>query len=76
MDEHGLSWIDIRQVAMDHFNRQLQADLDAVGVWQPEHDGYYRGRSGRIVTQWPHTMAEYEAQLQALSIMAFEYAKR
>ena len=76
MDEHGLSWIDIRQVAMDHFNQQLQADLDAVGVWQPQHDGYYRGRSGRIVTQWPHTMAEYETQLQALSIMAFEYAKR
>ena len=24
MDEHELSWVDIRQVAMDHFNRQLQ----------------------------------------------------
>ncbi|HEY3669665.1 MAG TPA: NAD(P)/FAD-dependent oxidoreductase [Acidimicrobiia bacterium] len=76
MDEHGLAWVDVRHVAMDHFNRKLQADLECVGVWQPQHAGYYRGHSGRIVTQWPHSMSEYDQSLQALSITAFEYAVR
>jgi hypothetical protein len=67
--------VDLRPEAQAHFNRQLQAALDGVGVWRPETDGYYRGRSGRIVTQWPHSMEDYERMLGELSIMAFEYAR-
>ena len=32
---------------------------DKVEVWQAACHGYYRTASGRIVTQWPHTMAEF-----------------
>lgn len=76
MDQHDLLWVDIRKVVMTDFNRGLHADLGKVGVWQPQHDGYYRGRSGRIVTQWPHTMDEYAARLREIPLMAFEYARR
>jgi hypothetical protein len=75
MEKEGLSWVDLRPEAQAHFNRQLQTALDGVGVWRPETDGYYRGRSGRIVTQWPHSMEDYERMLGELSIMAFEYAR-
>ena len=44
---------------MAEYNEAIQGDLDEVEVWQPSCNNYYRGPSGRIVTQWPHTMAEY-----------------
>jgi cation diffusion facilitator CzcD-associated flavoprotein CzcO len=75
MEKEGLSWVDLRPEAQAYFNRSLQAALDGIGVWRPETDGYYRGRSGRIVTQWPHTMEDYERMLGELSIIAFEYAR-
>ena len=75
MEKEGLSWVDLRPEAQAHVNRKLQAALDGIGVWRPETDGYYRGRSGRIVTQWPHSMEDYERMLGELSIMAFEYTR-
>jgi cyclohexanone monooxygenase len=75
MEKEQVSWIDLRPEAQAHFNRQLQDALDGIGVWRAEDDGYYRGRSGRIVTQWPHTMDDYARQLRDLSLMAFEYAR-
>ena len=76
MEREMLSWVDLRPEVQASFNRQLQSALDGVEVWRPEHDGYYRGRSGRIVTQWPHTMDDYAQQLRKLSLDAFEYARR
>jgi cation diffusion facilitator CzcD-associated flavoprotein CzcO len=75
MEKEGLSYVDLKDEAQRYFNRNLQAALDAVGVWRPETDGYYRGRSGRIVTQWPHSMQDYADQLRALPLMAFEYGR-
>jgi hypothetical protein len=76
MEKEQVSWVDLRPEAQAYFNRNLQRALDGVGVWRAEDDGYYRGRSGRIVTQWPHSMDDYAEQLRALSLVAFEYARR
>ena len=76
IEKEELSWVDLRPEAQAYFNHKLQSVLDSVGVWRPEDDGYYRGRSGRIVTQWPHTMDDYAQQLRELSLVAFEYARR
>ena len=57
--DERLAWVDVRREAMDRYNEQLQAEIARVDVWQAGCRGYYRGPSGRIVTQWPHTMAEY-----------------
>ena len=75
MEKEGLAWVDLRPEAQAYFNRNLQQALDGIEVWRPETDGYYRGRSGRIVTQWPHSMDDYARMLRELSIVAFEYAR-
>jgi cation diffusion facilitator CzcD-associated flavoprotein CzcO len=62
MDDEGLAWIDLRADVMERYNEALQHDLDQVGVWQGGCHGYYRGPTGRIVTQWPHTMFEYRSR--------------
>ena len=59
MTEEGLAWIDVRPDVMAEYNEELQRDIDKVDVWQAACQGYYRSPSGRIVTQWPHTMAEF-----------------
>jgi len=57
--DEGLAWVDVRRDAMDRYNEELQAEIARVDVWQAGCHGYYRGPSGRIVTQWPHSMSEY-----------------
>jgi cyclohexanone monooxygenase len=73
MDDQHLAWMTVRGSVVDTFNSELQAALENVVVWQTERGGYYRGNSGRIVTQWPHTMDEYCASLRAVSLDEFEY---
>ena len=59
MDSEGLAWVDVRPEVMGAYNEQLQRDLDEVTVWDAGCHQYYRGPSGRIVTQWPHSMYAY-----------------
>ena len=60
MRAEGAAWIDVRPEAMQAYNDHLQAALAKVSVFH-EKDGskYYRDPSGRVVTQWPYTMAAY-----------------
>ncbi len=60
LDDEALAWIDVRPDVMADYNRSLQDDLDHVEVWNATCNNYYRGPGGRIVTQWPHTMSDYE----------------
>jgi hypothetical protein len=39
---------------------------DQAGVWHAGCNGYYRSPSGRVVTQWPHTMAEYRKRTASI----------
>ena len=66
MTDEGIAWFDVRPEVVEDFDQRLQTALDAVEVWKAQPDGYYRGPSGRIVTQWPHTMLDYEAGLRAI----------
>jgi len=72
MRDEGIVWMDVRGDVMDAYNEALQRDLDQVGVWQTGVSGYYRGASGRIVTQWPHTMDEYRRRTMRPDPDAFE----
>jgi len=72
MDREGADWIGIRRDVQTAYNVELQADLDKVGVWQANCSNYYRTESGRIVTQWPHTMAEYRKRCEAVDDTRFE----
>jgi cation diffusion facilitator CzcD-associated flavoprotein CzcO len=57
--DEGIAWLDVRPDVMEAYNTELQHDIGQVAVWQAACHGYYRSGSGRIVTQWPHTMAEF-----------------
>jgi cation diffusion facilitator CzcD-associated flavoprotein CzcO len=72
MADEGLAWIDVRREVMADYNAELQRDLDNVAVWQAACQGYYRSPSGRIVTQWPHTMAEFRERTMRPDVDAFE----
>lgn len=50
----------------------LQRHLESVEVLQTIGTRYYRAASGRIVTQWPYTMAEYRARTTRPDEDAFE----
>jgi cyclohexanone monooxygenase len=72
MDRDGLAWIDIKADVHARYNADLQVDLENVGVWQASCSNYYRTPEGRIVTQWPHTMAEYRKRIEAVDDSRFE----
>jgi len=72
----GLSWIDVRPEVMERFNEAVQRDIAGVRVWNAGCVGYYRSPSGRVVTQWPHTMTEYERRTSAPDEDAYEVLPR
>jgi len=75
MDREGAGSIEIRAGVQAEYNTKLQADLAKVEVWQASCSNYYRTESGRIVTQWPHTMAEYQKRCEAVDDSRFELGK-
>jgi cation diffusion facilitator CzcD-associated flavoprotein CzcO len=61
----GASVSDVKPDVQAAYNEQLQRDLDRVEVWQQSScHGYYRSDTGRVVTQWPHTMDTYRAMTE------------
>jgi cation diffusion facilitator CzcD-associated flavoprotein CzcO len=59
MDREGLAWVDVRPETVKAYDERIQRDLDEVTVWDAGCHQYYRVPSGRIVTQWPHSMFTY-----------------
>lgn len=76
MGAENLAWMDIRDDVMAKFNEKLQSDIAKVDVWQAEcgNEFYYRAESGRLVTQWPHSMDEFTKQTSRENIDDFAVA--
>jgi cation diffusion facilitator CzcD-associated flavoprotein CzcO len=72
LDDERLASIDVKRAVMDEYNAALQQDLAGVEVWQAGCHSYYRVPSGRIVTQWPHSMTEYRTRTQRPDPDAFD----
>jgi len=72
MRSEELTSIDVRPDVVGAYNAALQHDLDGVEVWQAGCNGYYRGPNGTIVTQWPHSMTEYEVRTTKPDFDAYE----
>ncbi len=68
----GLAWVDPKPEAMAEYNEQLQRDIAAITVWAAGCTDYYRAPSGRIVTQWPHTMGQHQEMLSTLDRDAYD----
>ena len=76
IETEGLAWLEATPAATEAYNDAIQKDIDGVDVWQANCLGYYKSPSGRIVTQWPHNMGEYERRMNAVDASAFESAAR
>jgi cation diffusion facilitator CzcD-associated flavoprotein CzcO len=71
-----LAWVDVRPEPMERYNEQIQQAIAGVSVWQADCNGYYRSPGGRVVTQWPHSMSEFQQRTAKLDTDAFEVAVR
>jgi len=76
MEREGLAWIDVRPEPMADYNEAIQEAIAGVTVWQDSCNGYYRAPSGRVVTQWPHSMSHFRERTGTLEPEAFEVASR
>jgi cation diffusion facilitator CzcD-associated flavoprotein CzcO len=74
MRDEGLAWVDVRPEVMARYNQAIQREIAGVSVWQASCNGYYRSASGRVVTQWPHGMAEFRRRTQEPDAAAYESA--
>ncbi len=68
----GIAWVDVKPQAMARYNDEVQEAMGRVRVWHAGCHGYYRSPSGRIVTQWPMSMSEYQRRTATLDVDAFE----
>ena len=76
LSREGLAWIDVLPEPMERYNKEIQQAIDNVEVWQASCNGYYRSPSGRIVTQWPHSMSEFKRRTLEPDAEAYETAPR
>ena len=74
----GLAWIDVRPEPMKSYNEEVQTAIGNVRGWQAGCNGYYRTPSGRVVTQWPYSMTEFDRRTgrAELDLDVFEVARR
>ena len=68
----SITWIDVKPEAMQRYNDDVQNAIAGISVWQAGCPNYYRSPSGRIVTQWPFSMTEYQHRTATLDPDAFE----
>ncbi|MEZ4331220.1 MAG: NAD(P)/FAD-dependent oxidoreductase [Myxococcota bacterium] len=71
-----LAWIDVKPEPMARYNEEVQRAIAGIPVWNVGCNGYYRTPSGRIVTQWPFSMAEFRDRSARIRREDFAVAKR
>jgi cation diffusion facilitator CzcD-associated flavoprotein CzcO len=74
--EEGVAWVDVKPEPQAHYNDEVQAAIAGVEVWQADCHGYYKSRTGRIVTQWPFSMDEFRDRTAVIDPEAFEVGVR
>ena len=73
--EERLAWIDVRPEPMESYNQEIQQAIANVDVWQQNCNTYYRSPTGRVVTQWPHSMSEFQKRTAEPKLDVFEVAR-
>ncbi len=72
--DERLAWLDVRRDAMDAYNAELQQAIEGVTVWRAGCNHYYTSASGRIVTQYPHSMSFFRDAAKGVDPGVFEVA--
>jgi cation diffusion facilitator CzcD-associated flavoprotein CzcO len=74
--DEGLAWIDVRPGPMAAYNADIQQAIEAIEPWQASCSNYYRAESGRVVTQWPHTMGRFRDEVEKIDLDVYEFRRR
>ena len=61
-----LHWIDVKSDVQAAYNDKVQTAIAGVAVWNHEVNGYYRSKSGRVVTQWPFSMTHFKEMTETI----------
>ncbi len=61
-----LHWVDVKSDVQAAYNDKVQTAIAGVAVWNHEVNGYYRSKSGRIVTQWPFSMTHFKEMTETI----------
>lgn len=70
--DRGLAWTDVKPEAQAAYNARVQEAIAGVSVWNHDVNGYYRSKSGRVVTQWPFSMTRFREMTNALDPNDYE----
>ena len=70
--DEGLGSLEVRPAAMAEYNEELQKGIGKITIWQTSCNHYYASASGRIVTQYPHSMTTFKKALAAVGPDAYE----
>lgn len=70
--EERLAWLDVRASVQAEYNEAIQKAIEGVTVWQSGCNHYYASDSGRIVTQYPHSMTTFKQALAAAGPDAYD----
>ena len=68
----GIAWVDVKPEPMARYNDDVQEAIAGIDVWQADCHGYYRSPNGRIVTQWPYSMEEFQRRTATVDHDHFE----
>ncbi|MBK7951997.1 MAG: NAD(P)/FAD-dependent oxidoreductase [Deltaproteobacteria bacterium] len=74
--DEDLAWLDVRPDVMARYNDEIQQAIAEVRVWNEACNGYYRSGTGRVVTQWPHSMSAFRERAHKPDPEAYETAPR
>ena len=72
MQREDLVSLDVRPEVEARYNEDIQQAIRKVEVWQASCGNYYSVGSGRMVTQWPHTIDDFARCLAAPDPAAFD----
>ncbi len=72
LERERLAFIDLRAEVESRYNDTMQHEIREVTVWQANCGNYYSAASGRMVTQWPHTIDEFCARTMRPDAEVFE----
>jgi cation diffusion facilitator CzcD-associated flavoprotein CzcO len=61
-----LHWVDVKSDVQAAYNDKVQTAIAGVAVWNHEVNGYYRSKSGRVVTQWPFSMTHFKEMTETI----------
>jgi cation diffusion facilitator CzcD-associated flavoprotein CzcO len=75
MDATDVDWVDVRPEVMATYNDELQRSIAAVDVWHAGCSHYYLSESGRLVTQYPHSMFAYRDSVAEPVLDEFELGR-